>query len=378
MIRRPLLSLLALGLAAVALAAATSPPSATLTSVIKTAGDPQASRTALEQDPAGYAWDLFLALSSPLTGPGPKVWETTYRQTSTIYLATGQAPALWGSGQGPCGPGIHDLDTSIQVDGLSLNDKWGQPVRYQLLMNEPAFNYLVSRGFYNVNGQEAAAAAGLPADFPPDSFELKTSWIWIGQDPAKLSALQGKYYIANACYEIFDRDGRPAGWQTGSAALAGMHIINKLLPTWVWITFENIYNDQFTQAKLELPIAPPVQAANQSRQQQLQGLGSVFANYQLDGVQTTFNQPGTTTPTLLANSTIETAFQTQSSCITCHSTASITPNGAYFNFVDTSGGNVSYYVGTPPDLHAKGYVPLDFVWSMKRASRLKTPQTAAR
>lgn len=91
-------------------------------------------------------------------------------------------------------------------------------------------------------------------------------------------------------------------------------------------------------------------------------MNSVFANYQLDGVQLDFQDP-----TLLANSNIESAFQPQSSCMTCHATASITKNGAYFNIVDKSGGNIGYYTGAPPSL--SGYTQLDFVWSMKRASR---------
>lgn len=348
--------------------------------------DPAASRAALGENAAEYAWSLFLALNEPLQKDGPKVWETSFRQTSTIYLADGAKPAPWGSAgdppdlppvpaDNPCVPaGVrHNLDTAIQVDGLVLLDNWNQDVRYQLLMNQAAFDYIVQRGFYNVNGQEKAAQANQPADFPPEAFELKTSWIWLGTDPDRCSALKNSYYIVNAYYELFDRDGRPAGWANGYAALAGMHIINKALPTWVWITFENINNKNSTHARLELPIDPATQAANAKFQSALREAGSIFANYQLDGVQTTFTQPGTQpntqTPTLLANSTIESAFQTQSSCSTCHSLASISPSGQYFNIVSTQGGNVGYYVGNPPE--TKGFTSLDFVWSMKRASREK-------
>ena len=326
--------------------------------------DPRSARAALQKNPPEYAWNLFLELNSPLAGPGPKVWETTFRQSSTIYLPTGGKPAPWGLEQGPCGPGVHDLDSSTQVDGLALLDKWGSPLRYQILMNEPAFDYLVDRDLYNVNGQQKAAT-GLPVDFPMTASELKTSWIWIGQDAAKRAELQGKYYIADACHPVFDRNGRPAGWQKGAAALAGLHISNKLLPTWVWITFENVYNDQFTRAKLELPVPEAVQAANQAHQQRLQAAGSVFANYRLNGVQTAYTEPGflgASTPALLANSTLESAFQSRSSCVTCHGTAAIHPDGRYFD--------AGTPIGAPADLHAQGFAPLDFVWSMKRASRV--------
>jgi len=87
-------------------------------------------------------------------------------------------------------------------------------------------------------------------------------------------------------------------------------------------------------------------------------------------VQTAFTAPPAGQPTLLANSTIESAFQTQSSCITCHHLASIKPNGEYFNLANTQGGNLNYYVGDPPSL--TGYNFLDYVWSMKRAHRQRT------
>ena len=349
--------------------------------------DPAAIRAAVAEDPADAAWRLFIELNEPVSEPGTKVWETEFRQTSTVYLADGGAPAPWGDAGTPSDlppvpadgcvpPGVrHNLDTTIQVDGRDLLDKWGQPVRYQLLMNRATFDYILERQFYNVNGQEEAARQGRRADFPPESYELKTSWLWLGTDAAKCAEVRGKYYVVNAYYQRFDRDGQPAGWEVGYAALAGMHIINKSVPDWVWITFENVFDSRFTAARLELPISQPTQAANTSNQAALASRQSVFAHYQQDGVQTTFTVPGNPSqPTLLANSTIESAFQTQSSCITCHHVASIKPDGEYFNLAYTQNGNLNYYVGDPPSL--AGFTSLDNVWSMKRAHRRQTAAAA--
>ena len=355
----------------------TGKPITDLKAIAQMIGDPQASKKALDDDRGAYAWELFVYLNDPLTGPAQKYWESNYRQTSTIYLPTGCSPPPWGTPQ-PAPPKVaentnsmpkwvdpiqiwHNLDTHIQVDGLVLLDTWKQDVRYQLLMNRPAFDYIVQRGFYNVDGQEKAAQDNQPADFPSASFELKTSWIWIGTDSAKFDQLKPNYYIAPAYYEVVE-NGRHIRWESGFAALSGMHIINRSRPNWVWITFENVKNPNFTQVKLQLPIPDYAQQANQAYQQALQEMGSIFANYQLDGVQLDFQDP-----TLLANSNIESAFQQQSSCMTCHALASITPQGRYFNIVNKSGGNVGYYTGTPPSM--TGYTSLDFVWSMKRASR---------
>jgi hypothetical protein len=132
------------------------------------------------------------------------------------------------------------------------------------------------------------------------------------------------------------------------------------------VTFQNVYDAQYTQATNQLPIAPAVKAANQKYQSALKGAGSIFANYQLIGTQWQFvNQAGQ--PLLLANSQIESAFQLASSCTTCHSTASYSATDGYFNIVKQQNGGITYYTGKPPVDQLKGYNTLDFIWSLKRA-----------
>lgn len=356
------------------------------------ADSPPASKKALAKNSADYAWRAFLWLNQPTSNGGPLLWET-WRQTSSVFLPDGSRPAPWGEDKPPPGlppipsgseqslcapPGTrHNLDATLQVDGLSLDDIYGNVVRYQLLMNKPTFDYVLRREFYNVNGQEKAAATNSPGNFPPTAWELKTSWIWLGTDVRRCGELKDKYLIVNAYYQKRDNDGRPVGWEVGYAAMTGMHIINKTLPDWVWITFENNFNAAYTKIDLQLPIPADAQAANKTYQDKLRAGNSIFANYRLDGVQTTFTAPkdardeqSARVATLLANSNIESAFQPQSSCITCHGLASITPTGKYFNMVDSRGGNVGYYVGELPDM--SGYTKLDYVWSLKRASRERT------
>lgn len=332
-------------------------------------------------DRGNCAWQLFIQLNSPTTGNPPKNWETTYRSSDSVYLSTGCPPSPWGQTPPPpatvqqqaqalpgytAGSVIHYLGNvnKFQVDGLVIKDKWNQPLLYQILMNQDTFNYIVQQSFYNVEGQEQAAKNNQPANFPVSSFELKTSWIFLGNDQAKYNELKGTYYIVPGYYENVV-NGVSQGYVVGNVAMAGMHIINKQRPKWIWITFENVKNPLYTQAKLELPVPDYAVKANQTYQPQLQTQGSVFANYQLDGVQLEFNDP-----TLLANSTIESAFQKESSCMTCHATAAIQSNGAYFNIVNNQGGNVGYYTGQPPAAVSNPpWTTLDFVWSLRRASR---------
>ena len=45
----------------------------------------------------------------------------------------------------------------------------------------------------------------------------------------------------------------------------------------------------------------------------------------------------------------------------------------YFNIVKQLNGGITYYTGNPPTDQLKGYNPLDFVWSLKRAQWLRQP-----
>lgn len=350
-------------------------PAATTTAAAT--ATPAAAPCNFTTDRGNCAWQHFVQLNSPTNATAPKNWETTYRSSETVYLPTGCPPPAWGQPlptpppavqqQAQKLPGyvqgavIHNLGdvNKFQVNGLVLKDKWGGAVLYQILMNQDTFNYIYQRALYNVEGQEQAARNNQPANFPATSFELKTSWIWLGNDAAKYNELKGTYYIVPAYYEKVV-NGVSQGYVVGNAAMAGMHVINKQQPDWIWITFENVNNPTYTQAKLELPVPDYAVRANQTYQKQLQG--TVFASYQLDAVQLSFEDPK-----LMANSTIESAFQKESSCMTCHALASVKPNGSYFNLVNSQGGNVGYYTGKPPDM--PGWTPLDFVWSLRRASR---------
>jgi hypothetical protein len=343
--------------------------------------DPDAVIAQIKSDGAeDVAWNWFIGLNAPLTDGAPKVWES-WRRTSTVYLPNGQQPPAWG--QTPAPPAavtalalkaglntnlpFHNLDGDVQVDGLALRDAFSQNVRYELLMNQDTFTYIVSHGIYNVNGQQAMAQANTPANFPPTSFEIKTSWIWIGTNQQVFNQLKERYYIVNAYYALADGSGKPNGlYQVGRAALSGIHIISKPLPQWLWTTFQNVFDPHHTKAVNKLPISPAVAKANQKYRGALQKMGSIFANYQLIGTQSQFVN-GAGKPVLLANSQIESAFQQASSCATCHSTASYSVSNGYFNLVKQQNGGITYYTGKQPTDAMQGYNPLDFVWSLKRA-----------
>ncbi len=369
-----------------------------------------------------YAWDLFIALNWPgqqdkpwlpdpnkeIGDPGAVVWED-WKTTSEVYLPKGAQPQPWGTQKQvppkvlqkakeiglPLDEPFQNIGLIQQVSGLvfkSNEDNQGKPIRYELAMNESTFDYIFGdnpykTGLYNINGQETVAKSCKESQIPAwdciqfnwEAKEIKTSWLWLEKTNPNYEAINDTYITSNAYYQEIDKNGKPVidsegkpVYQVSRAALTGMHITTKALPKWVWTTFENVNNAKYTTATIELGIPESAQAVNKQIRPLLQEKGSKYANYELVGTQIDFNQPK-----LLANSQIESHFQQASSCITCHAFASIATQdtGPFrLSFVDTTGGNLSYYVGDVPQetldqIQQKEFIPMDFVWSMRLAKR---------
>ena len=339
------------------------------------------TRTAFQSNPEQLAWQWFACLNMQKTGTKNRIWEG-FKPDEQIYLPNGAAPLPYAQRSAPpqvvldqakslnmdMSRTLHEIDSIQQVDGLILEiggsvpkAQLGKPVRFQLLMERDAFNYIVAKNVYNINGQ-AALTANL--NFPATAWELKTAWIWIGTDTAFQAQMQADgYYIGQAYY----LDKTTKAYKVGYAALSGMHVINKLFPSWVWTTFENVNNKKYTVTN-SIPSQPmtnttgPTSAAA-SQNGVFQKQYPSLSQYELIGVQW---QAGAE-PVLLANSQLESAFQSNSSCLACHSTAAFSLQNGYFNFALSSGGGIAYPLQPLPDADFAGYKKLDFVWSLKRA-----------
>ncbi|MEZ4369269.1 MAG: hypothetical protein R3B07_00530 [Polyangiaceae bacterium] len=332
-------------------------------------GDEKQAKERATAAPIDFAWDLFLYVNWPaksgergVPDPGQRLgadgltaW-STWKHTSEVYLPGGKAPDDWKSGD----PTKPPLLEAPEIDGRTLTDTNGNLIEFEVRMNADTFGYIVKRQLYGFAGQQAVRKAGAEAvSFPPGSLEVKATWRLL--DPIKDKAILGNYYTRTVTYAS---DG--GGTTQAAAGLTGLHIISKALPDWVWATFEQVDNAKTTEAKLLQPIAADVAAANAKMHAALEG--TVWANYQLIGVMT--KPVVDDKPVILANSQMETGFQSTSSCLTCHATASIGPDDSpRFQFFKPG---FQGYVGEPPtqpfDAAQGGkFTKLDFVWSLKRA-----------
>jgi hypothetical protein len=298
---------------------------------------PKEAETLAANDPNTFAWKLFLALNCPAQSDqaSPLVWET-WKPSDLVYLPGGQEPDPWGS---PL-PDPRNLSTGPEISGYSLKDTSGQPALYEVRMNKSTFQYIVDRTLYSKAGQleffNSKTAA--PIAFDQHAIEIKAAWLIL--DPND-KAVASRYHTAYAKY--VDENGNT---QQALVGLSGFHITSRVVPNWVWITFEQVDNQSKTGIQPTRPIPPEVQTLNDTIHAGLPP-DSPWKFYNLQGTQTQFTEGGN--PTLLANTLIETNFQNSSSCITCHQLASrgAVTRGRLAMF-DTQNG-IQGYVGTIDD-----------------------------
>ncbi len=224
--------------------------------------------------------------------------------------------------------------------------------------------YVLQNGYETRSGQIHAVTSHATIDFPSTAVEVKADWLPASDfSPAQFSCTDPPQGLHT---EVIDG---------GCYALVGMHISSKLLPNWLWATFEpqsSITNPQRCSLQLFGPCNDPFgsnPARSSGRSTELTpaltalmkqaGLAPEFLNYRLDGGQAVFGS--TQHPTLLGNSIIEGEAvgltKGQASCITCHSISMINAAGKE---------NPSKVVGPEPAIPS-GYIRRDFAWSLGEA-----------
>jgi hypothetical protein len=231
------------------------------------------------------------------------------------------------------------VEKFIQPDFIEESEGIGEEVR----MNKATFEHVVANNLYNIEGLEEAfrkfrdspdPANPVKIDLPATSQEIKALWVRIREED------KPRYH-----WRTLRKGSEVQIW-----GLTALHVTTKDLQDWFWSDFEHV-------DYLELPVhsvnrnlgariidrgeipsrdtttrgTKPCHAA-QDCNGYIQGLreetiGTKWAFYRLRGTQTTFTCFDFITckevPTILANTQIEQRFQQTSSCITCHSRATI-------------------------------------------------------
>lgn len=222
-----------------------------------------------------FSWQTFIALNWPAKADGtaninknlsdsktPRVWEN-YVDISEVFRKDGLPPKKWsdaitstksptfwlhGLGFGtPTDAKANDgayrlpvLDESVQAFTGPLVDQQGKWVRYQVLMNQTEFDYIVDNKLYSLEGQ-AEFTSRNSIYFPDNqgtsdygSMEIKLSWKQLSDTDDR-----NRFFVRKA--NVTPLTGAPFKADFG---LVGMHIATrtKSSPIWIWTTFEHVDN----------------------------------------------------------------------------------------------------------------------------------------
>jgi hypothetical protein len=245
-----------------------------------------------------YSWLTFLALNSPADGKtigqGPRPggdaatkWESVsnYRQLADVMLDKGVKPT-WGERIVP--DACKALDAPDKMIVKLGEAAWNQPFKtgplidqngnyavFDILMNQPMFDFIDQNGLYSKQGQERfdndvvfplgnnpVSNATDPTKNAPGrmgAVMIKVSWRIL--DPEKDKALMAKFHTVDALIYF---PGPPAT-KTGPTCVAktlgliGFHVGHKtqFAEQWAWTTFEHVANAPDEEQVAKKTLQPP-------------------------------------------------------------------------------------------------------------------------
>jgi len=344
-----------------------------------------------------YSWNLFLALNWPASqascaadtsksiigvrsGDGTYVVWQTYMPSDGVFVNPGtQKPARWCSGNGlaagdqriftheaKAAPAAKKLGGAflkiaepggdvLQASGGVMTDQSQRWLRYERIMNQTEYDYIVNKAkIWNAPQLQALQQQGGKITIPAGSIEIKSSWKVLTQDEIG----KGRYFTTRGIVcNTPDGQRTPCDAQPVTLGLVGLHLVQQVNDggTMFWSTFEQVDNDSVffnpasttpvntdmakqpyveldanckgvntpTQVKRVTPI--PADPRLNTYYQQLLG-SSVFANYRLISTQWTTGTDLDGTPPNVANITLETYVQNPpksgpTGCFMCHANA---------------------------------------------------------
>jgi carboxypeptidase T len=246
----------------------------------------------------------------------------------------------------------------------------------EVRMNRETYEHIREQNLFSIEGLRDAYRKARDQQtigaisFPTGAKEIKAHWKIITPDQKSRYHWRSTRTASNASSDEV--------W-----GLVGLHILTKDLPNWFWCTFEHVdYERDAVDASRDSTVGSD-HVRNETR-------NTKWQYYRLRGSQVDYTD-SIGRPVVLANSLIEKGFQRTSSCMTCHSRATIADG-----LSETGDDRIKAldvfqakslrvgYVGTPrPDWFVNLtsdvpgdilYLPTDFLWSIPfRAHSIATP-----
>lgn len=312
----------------------------------------------------------------PALGTAKKLQMSVLGKAGMTHGAPRTRGALLVSPNGCSAPNGMPWAIPAGTAGIGSGFPAGACVGEEVRRNWASYQYIVRNNLYTQAGMAAAFAnPDLTVSLPTDAVEFKGDWVLVPTLMAWLKLTDQQ--ITQAYYT----NSVTAGGATRNYALVSFHFSTKQQGNWVWSDFEHANNpgrcdtigchDSYgaTVANVE-PNASAWQAYGACAKSpqvaallQSAGLSPVWSNYCLKGSQVTSTQGDGKTPVLLGNSMIEAIAadvpMAQSSCQSCHATASFDQNGLPNQIALGTNpiGNVDPALMT-------GFKSADFIWGI--------------
>jgi len=295
--------------------------------------------------PDSIAWQLFIEVNKPAdikTPNGPATWEK-FALASDVYKDPLHKPQ-WDSVVNAKktfkdfeplplqqqmrfelqdNPHMSDFQAKFIPNELA-EDSTSDETRF----NKVVFDFVADSGLYYVEGQEAymqkLIKQNRKIDLPIAAKEVKAQW-------RRINIADTSIYHFNT---ITVTDSVTQKKEIQYWGLVSMHIISKDLPQWTWATFEHEKNPGLIEAnknqvtrsvdsygKVDGKFDGKMSKALLSDFKK-NNMPEKWKHYILRGTQTNYTD-FMGNPTHLANTYVEDGFVRTSSCITCHSRATI-------------------------------------------------------
>jgi hypothetical protein len=325
----------------------------------------------IADDPATFAWRLFACLNKLEKGEPQKpllYWET-WASPNDLYCDESRKN---------CSPDVkptwpataNSYRERIREQVLALAEQptphvpigEGQEVR----LNNTVFDYVTKNDLWYLQGQQRVFRDPKgKVNFPLGAMEIKAYWIEV------LESQKDRYFWRKEDNGLF-------------FGLIALNIAAKTQSQWFWTTFEHVDNPmRCAFIPCSNRVFSTISGANRTIQSPLdpkllkilmeEGIDPAkqqgWANYRLHDAQINFLDP-----ILLGNSVLEADFEGSSSCITCHSRASINFKGQPLSIRDQN--SKSTFIGQPDrswfcdENDNRVFLSFDYVWSLTRAQRV--------
>ena len=243
--------------------------------------NPPFTLASLQADFDVLSWQTFVAMNWPVLPDGQPdvsqkpgqqkdnntVWET-WRESSTIFLPGGAAPAPWGTASAPPSSlpkecqdllrsGVRLLTQVGKTPGIlteatqpfntgPLIDQNGRYAHFEILVNQSMFDTIFTQKLYSKQAQQSAKSVvfecGDPKTNKVGAIMAKAAWKYLSAseiESGRFHAVKAVIYTPPSQDPVIEEK-----WEAATVGLVGLHIVHKTAgsPQWVWSTFEQVDN----------------------------------------------------------------------------------------------------------------------------------------